>query len=103
MGDMQYEIQKQTEEELMVAVNQSIDYVVDKEELIKALQYDREQYTKGYNDCKIDILVKVKQAKEEIEEYVHCDKYDCINEDMTNWICASEVVAILDKLIESEG
>ena len=48
-------------------------------------------------------LDRIKQAKEEIEPYVHEDKYDCINDDMTGWICASEVVAILDKLIESEG
>ena len=56
--------------------------------------------------CKAESAIsldKVKQAREEMEEYVYCDKYDCINEDMTNWICASEAVAILDKLIaESE-
>lgn len=45
------------------------------------------------------LIDKVKQAREEIEEYVYSDKYECINEDMTNWICASEVVAILDRLI----
>jgi hypothetical protein len=69
MGDMQYEIQKQQEEELMVAVNQTISYEVDKEELIKALQYDREQYDKGYSDCKSDMLAKVKETKKEISEW----------------------------------
>jgi hypothetical protein len=49
-------------------------------------------------------LDKIKQAREKIEPYVYEDKYDCINDDMTGWICASEVLLILDKLIaESEG
>ena len=85
MGKMQYEIQKQTEKEMMVAINRSVGFEVDKEELIKALQYDREQYNEGYSDCKSDMLDKVKQAREEIENsYKHC-------------------LEILDKLIESEG
>ena len=31
---------------------QKADIIVDKEELIKALQYDRDQYRKGYADAK---------------------------------------------------
>ena len=44
------QIVKQDEENMMLAVNQAVGYKVDKEELIKALQYDREQYEKGYKD-----------------------------------------------------
>lgn len=33
---------------------------VNKEELVKALQYDRGQYTKGYADCKNDVLDKIR-------------------------------------------
>ncbi len=70
MSDIQSEIQKQQEEKLMVAVNQSIGFDVNKEELLKALQYDREQYTKGYRDCKIDMLAKIKQAIKEMTTYI---------------------------------
>lgn len=66
MKDIQEQINKQTEEESMIVINQTVGFDVDKEELIKALQYDREQYEKGYRDCKNDILDKVKQAREEI-------------------------------------
>jgi len=62
--DIQSQIIKQDEEHMMYAVNQAIGYTVDKEELIKALQYDREQYKKGYKDGKKETL---KNVKEEIE------------------------------------
>lgn len=103
-SDIQSQIIKQDEEHMMCAVNQATNYIVDKEELIKALQYDREQYDKGYKDGKIKIFEKVKQAREEIE-----NKYD----DLANAWCEREegrneaileVLDILDKLIEeSEG
>jgi hypothetical protein len=44
-GQIKYEI----ENEIYRAV-QEVGVSVDKEELIKALQYDREQYIKGYTD-----------------------------------------------------
>lgn len=49
-GDIHNEIVRQDEENCTFAIEQAIGYKVDKEELIKALQYDREQYDKGYKD-----------------------------------------------------
>ena len=43
------EMKMQHEGEILKAV-QKVGVVVDKEELIKALAYDREQYQKGYQD-----------------------------------------------------
>ena len=43
------EIQTQFENDCIKAV-QSYGFMVNKEELIKALNYDREQYEKGYSD-----------------------------------------------------
>lgn len=40
------------ENHLMYTIEQSLGYRVDKDELIKALQYDRDQYSKGYQDAK---------------------------------------------------
>ena len=54
-GDIQSQIIKQDEEHMMYAVNQAIGYTVDKEELIKALQYDRAQYEKGYKNALEDV------------------------------------------------
>ena len=39
------------DDELLATVEQKIGFVVDKEELLKALRYDRDQYNKGYNDA----------------------------------------------------
>lgn len=50
MGDIQSQIIKDEENRLLYHVTQSIGYKVDKDELIKALQYDRQQYEKGYKD-----------------------------------------------------
>lgn len=105
MSEMQEQIEKQTEEELMVSVNQSIGFDVNKEELIKALRYDREQYEKGYRDCKNDILDKVKQAREEINKL---DTKTAIRDTPQGResyfiVDQAEVLTILDKLIaESE-
>lgn len=61
MSDIQREINRQTEEESMVVVEQSIGFDVNKEELLKALQYDREQYEKGYKDGKENALEGVSE------------------------------------------
>ena len=44
-------LQTQLEGEVMRAV-QSVGVNVDKDELLKALEYDRQQYEKGYADAK---------------------------------------------------
>lgn len=43
------EMQTQFENDIYRVV-QSYEIAVDKEELVKALRYDREQYEKGYHD-----------------------------------------------------
>jgi len=50
IGEMQTQMVKDEEGQLMVRVTQAIGYDVDKDELIKALNYDRQQYEKGYSD-----------------------------------------------------
>lgn len=102
MSEIQQQIEKQQEDQVMLTVNQSIGYDIDKQELIKALQYDREQYSKGYRDCKSDMLDKVKQARRELDKLpIYGAKFtDCFRIHLDR----EEVFAILDKLIaESEG
>lgn len=48
--DISSQIVQAQDGRLMYEVQQAIGYEVDKEELIKALRYDREQYQKGYED-----------------------------------------------------
>lgn len=44
------EMVKKEEDHLMCEVRQTIGYQIDKAELIKALNYDRDQYERGYQD-----------------------------------------------------
>lgn len=44
------EIIKQTDDAIMYEVTHQIGMDIDKEELIKALNYDRDQYNEGYRD-----------------------------------------------------
>lgn len=44
------QMQSEMESELMYRVSQTVGYSIDKDELIKALKYDRGQYEKGYAD-----------------------------------------------------
>lgn len=66
--DMQTRIIKQQENDVYQAVQQ-YGITVDKEELLKALRYDREQYTKGYNDA-------LDKVKEYIRYFVHMQEED---------------------------
>ena len=45
-------VQAKLESDLMCEVSQIAGYEVDKDELIKAMKYDRDQYNKGYEDAK---------------------------------------------------
>ena len=67
--DIQYQIEKQQDEEIYKAV---LHYIpnIDKEELIKALRYDRNQYDKGYADGKADAMADLVRCKD-------CQHYSC--------------------------
>lgn len=55
MDDMRTELVKRQEEQVLRAV-QSVGVDVDKDELIRALAYDRDQYNKGYQDAMAKIV-----------------------------------------------
>lgn len=65
------EVQFKFEQDVMKAI-QSYDICVDRDELIKALQYDRHQYEKGFADaCKLN-------RKQNVGEWIkHCNTYEC--------------------------
>ena len=60
MSDIQTQIIQEGENQVFQAV-QKCNVEVDREELIKALQYDRGQYEKGYKDGAIEELEKTKR------------------------------------------
>ena len=64
-SDIQSQMIKQDEENMMLCVNKAVGYSVDKQELIKALNYDREQYEKGYKDA----MSVIEDIKAEITTY----------------------------------
>jgi hypothetical protein len=61
------QIEKDKEDATMCSIKQTIGYEVDKEELIKALNYDRQQYEKGYKDAGEDLRAEIKELKKQIE------------------------------------
>lgn len=50
------------EEEAVLRAVRNIGFLVDKDELIRALQYDRDQYDKGYQDAMASV-VKCEECK----------------------------------------
>ena len=76
-GDIHNEIIRQDEENCTFAIEQAIGYRVDKDELIKALQYDREQYDKGYKDGARETFV---EELEKIREEIENDQEQMVNE-----------------------
>lgn len=51
----------QREEQMVFEAIQKQDVSIDKEELIKAINYDRNQYSKGYKDGVSEVLDKIKR------------------------------------------
>ena len=52
---IQKQIELQKEEQIMKAI-QEVGVVVDKEELVRCMQYDRDQYSKGYEQGGADAI-----------------------------------------------
>ena len=98
MTDMQTQIVKQQENDIYQAV-QKYGIVVDKEELFKALQYDREQYTKGYKDALDEIKrYLVDKLREKQQEYlVLYDKY-VDGEDYRSSLLIEEIINIVKEI-----
>ena len=66
------EMRTQYENEIFRAI-QDVDVNVDKEELIKALEYDRGQYEKGYNDALANfewISIEDERKPKNLHEYL---------------------------------
>lgn len=63
IADIQHQIAQQQDEEIYKAVL-SIGINVDKDELIRALQYDRDQYNKGYAAGKRDAIADLVRCKD---------------------------------------
>ena len=64
---------------------QNVGINVDKEELLKALQYDRNQYQKGYNDRDAEI-VRCKDCEHYDEQCQQCEFLDGII--LPDYFCA---------------
>ena len=89
VGQIQTQMAKNDEENIMVQVQQAIGYKIDKEELIKALQYDRQQYEKGYADA----MSVIEDIRAEIDE-----QYDIVKRDNIYCVEGLEMaLGIIDK------
>ena len=80
----------QFEGEVCKAV-QNVGVDVDKDELLKALQYDRGQYQKGYNDRDAEI-VRCKDCKH-YESGYGCKLWHTIYNTSDEWFCADGELA----------
>ena len=95
-GELQTQMMQEDEKLVMKAVR-NVGVNVDKETLIKALQYDRNQYKKGYEDGKNDVLEKIKTDLE--KEADTSNRLHGISE-----IGLRKALKIIDKyMAESEG
>lgn len=110
-GELQTQMMQEEEKLVMKAVR-NVGVNVDKGALIKALQYDRNQYTKGYKDGKNEVLDKIRAEIEmwhkegtnwsdirlmNIENIIN--KYKAESEEWVNF--ADDLIPIIDEA-ESE-
>lgn len=79
-SDIEHECAEHFEQMVLIAV-QSVGIRLNKEELVKALAYDRDQYRKGWEDRDSEIVrckdcIYWQDQKEGVVEVPIC-KYDC--------------------------
>lgn len=94
------EIVKQQENDVYQAVQQ-YGITVDKEELLKALRYDREQYTRGYNDALDEVKeCLIEKFREKQQKYL--DLYDeyMDGEDYRSSLLIEEMIDIVKEMYE---
>lgn len=89
IDDITTEMIHQQEDAIMVQIKQSVGYAIDKDELVKALQNDRNQYEKGFNDC----MKLIDEIKAEIN-------YVGAHSDYGMQCVFAVAVAIIDKHME---
>ena len=77
------EVELQYENEVLNAISR-LHIEVNKEELVRALNYDRHQYEQGYRDGKLSVMNKEAIPIEWIKEQVADGYYD-ICEIMYHW------------------
>lgn len=97
----------ETEEgKLMYEVKKAIGYSIEKEELIKALQYDREQYEKGYNDgynANNMNLISKEKLLNKIDTYCKANcKYTEAEQDVMCRACMVDDIRDMVETAESE-
>lgn len=80
-GELQTQMVQEEEKMVMKAIRK-VGVNVDKEELIRALQYDRNQYTNGYEDGKKDVFDKVKAEIEKQDKWLAQAGYTAYNVDI---------------------
>lgn len=79
------EMVKKEEDQFMCEVRRTIGYQIDKAELIKALNYDRDQYEKGYQDGRSAGYRQAESQKRKGFWLINSDGYypycsECMNE-----------------------
>lgn len=88
-GELQTRMIQDDENLLMEAVR-NVSVSVDKDELIKALQYDRNQYNKGYKDGTNDTLNEIRIEIGRIN--------DTMGVSYNKYISMSDVLNIIDSI-----
>lgn len=71
VNNLNNEILKFYEDTVLVEIKSVIGYNIDKEELIKALAYDRHQYETGYQEGKADYERKFVEMQSQNEKLVN--------------------------------
>jgi aminopeptidase N len=97
----------QRDEQMILEAIQKQNVFIDKEELIKAMNYDRNQYSKGYKDGVSEVLGKIRAEIEQYEHYLELLDVDMKDGSATivtktKYAVYAEVVKQLKEVLESE-
>ena len=85
---------KKKDDAIFAEIQSSFGVDLDREELIRALQYDRDQYNKGYADGKRDAMAELVRCKD-CKHYKPMKPYPSYN-GHTNYCCRCASTRVAD-------
>lgn len=77
IGDIVSKMVIDEEDSVMYQIKQAMGYEIDKNELVKALQYDRNQYEKGYRDALDKIAEEIRHFMLDVNPSSSESDYAC--------------------------
>ena len=101
MQEIMSKMENERDNAITAKISESIGVDINKDELIKALQYDRQQYNEGYADAKAEYESMLSQIRAEISINAYPIVHGVNNHELGMTLYG--ILQVIDKYRKEEG